>query len=182
MGKHIFLGALFVLLVGATGWAADATFDDWPAYKADNKRSSVTETTLTFPLDKVWEYTPTHVPSPAWPEPGKEVHRMTFDYVFQPVLSDGLMVYGSSADHQIHAVDLASGRERWTFFTEGPVTDLTSAKRCDTKAHAAFFHNMLDRGFYLPPSQFEVGFVSAAHTEGDIDAFLSAAGSALGGV
>jgi glutamate-1-semialdehyde 2,1-aminomutase len=65
------------------------------------------------------------------------------------------------------------------FFTEGPVTDLTSAKRCDTKAHAAFFHNMLDRGFYLPPSQFEVGFVSAAHTDEDIAAFIAAAAESM---
>ena len=54
------------------------------------------------------------------------------------------------------------------------------AKRCDTKAHAAFFHGMLDRGIYLPPSQFEVGFVSAAHTEADIATFLAAADQSLG--
>jgi glutamate-1-semialdehyde aminotransferase len=36
---------------------------------------------------------------------------------------------------------------------------------------------MLDRGFYLPPSQFEVGFVSASHTDSDIASFLAAADS-----
>lgn len=66
------------------------------------------------------------------------------------------------------------------FFCAGAIRSLADAKRSDTKAHAAFFHGMLDRGIYLPPSQFEVGFVSAAHTEADIDTFLLAAGQALG--
>ena len=65
------------------------------------------------------------------------------------------------------------------FFTADPVTDLASAKQCDTAAHAAFFHAMLERGCYLPPSQFEVGFVSAAHSTEDIDRFTSAARDAL---
>ena len=54
------------------------------------------------------------------------------------------------------------------FFTPGPVTDWESAKRSDTARFRQFFHWMLDRGVYLAPSQFEAGFVSAAHTEQDI--------------
>jgi len=65
------------------------------------------------------------------------------------------------------------------YFTTDPVTDLATAKRSNTKAHAVFFHGMLKRGFYLPPSQFEVGFVSAAHTARDIDRFVAAARSTL---
>jgi len=65
------------------------------------------------------------------------------------------------------------------FFTADPVTDLDSAKRCDTSAHAAFFHAMLAGSMYLPPSQFELGFVSAAHTGDDIDRFVEAAGTGL---
>jgi glutamate-1-semialdehyde 2,1-aminomutase len=65
------------------------------------------------------------------------------------------------------------------YFCTGSVNNLTDAKRCDTKAHAAFFHAMLDRGIYLPPSQFEVGFVSAAHSDSDIEIFLRAAADAL---
>ncbi len=55
------------------------------------------------------------------------------------------------------------------FFTDGRVTDYESAKRSDTKRFAEFFRFMLDRGIYLAPSQFEAGFVSAAHTEEDIE-------------
>jgi len=61
-----------------------------------------------------------------------------------------------------------------TFFTKPGIKNLDDAKTCDTKAHAVFFHKMLERGIYLPPSQFEVCFVSAAHTNKDADAFLNA--------
>ncbi len=54
------------------------------------------------------------------------------------------------------------------FFTREPVTDWESAKRSDTGRFREFFHWMLDRGVYLAPSQFEAGFVSAAHSEDDI--------------
>jgi glutamate-1-semialdehyde 2,1-aminomutase len=65
------------------------------------------------------------------------------------------------------------------FFTSGPVTDLASATRSDTKRYAAFFHAMLDRGVYLAPSQYEAAFVSTAHTETDVDETLDAAREAL---
>ena len=54
------------------------------------------------------------------------------------------------------------------FFTPDPVTDWQSAKRADTGRFRQFFHWMLDRGIYLAPSQFEAGFLSAAHSEQDI--------------
>jgi glutamate-1-semialdehyde 2,1-aminomutase len=54
------------------------------------------------------------------------------------------------------------------FFTPAPVTDWESAKRADTVRFGEFFHWMLDRGIYLAPSQFEAGFLSAAHSERDI--------------
>jgi glutamate-1-semialdehyde 2,1-aminomutase len=50
------------------------------------------------------------------------------------------------------------------FFTAEPVTDWSTARRADTARYAAFFHTMLERGVYLPPSQFEAGFLSTAHS------------------
>ncbi|HPD13928.1 MAG TPA: glutamate-1-semialdehyde 2,1-aminomutase [Planctomycetota bacterium] len=67
-----------------------------------------------------------------------------------------------------------------TFFCPGPVWSYADAKRADVRRYAAFFHGMLDRGFYFAPSQFETGFVSAAHTEADIDATIAAAQEVLG--
>ncbi len=51
------------------------------------------------------------------------------------------------------------------FFTDGPVTDFAGAQRQDVAAHRAFFHAMLDRGVYLPPSAYEAWFLSAAHDD-----------------
>ena len=65
------------------------------------------------------------------------------------------------------------------FFTDGPVTDWESAKRCDTPKFGRFFQGMLERGIYLAPSQFEAAFLSAAHTEEDIDRTIAAARDAL---
>jgi glutamate-1-semialdehyde 2,1-aminomutase len=56
------------------------------------------------------------------------------------------------------------------FFTDQPVTDWESAKRSDTKRFAEFHRSMLDCGIYLPPSQFEAAFVSAAHSDQDVSA------------
>jgi glutamate-1-semialdehyde 2,1-aminomutase len=49
----------------------------------------------------------------------------------------------------------------------------------DTRRFAAYFRTMLDRGIYLAPSQFEAGFVSAAHTDEDIDFTIAANREAL---
>jgi len=63
-----------------------------------------------------------------------------------------------------------------TFFTDKPIANYDDAKSCDKGRYAKFFHGMLARGFYFAPSQFEVGFVSLAHTEADIAATIEAAG------
>jgi len=59
------------------------------------------------------------------------------------------------------------------------VTDYASAKTADTKRYAAFFKEMLERGVYLAPSQFEAAFVSTAHTDDDIEKTIGAAKAAF---
>jgi glutamate-1-semialdehyde 2,1-aminomutase len=66
------------------------------------------------------------------------------------------------------------------FFTDQPVTDWDSARRADTGKFAAFHRSMLEQGIYLPPSQFEAAFVSAAHTDEDVRRTREAAGRAFG--
>jgi len=61
------------------------------------------------------------------------------------------------------------------FFTDQPVTDPASARTSDTEKFGKFFHWMLDGGVYLAPSQFEAGFVSAAHSDADIAATVDRA-------
>lgn len=77
--------------------------------------------------------------------------------------------------HNVECVINRFGSMFTLFFTQEPVCDYRSAKKCDQELFARWFHGMLDRGIYLPPSQFESLFVSAAHTQDDIDKTLDAA-------
>jgi glutamate-1-semialdehyde 2,1-aminomutase len=65
------------------------------------------------------------------------------------------------------------------FFCEQPVRNYDDAKKSDTKKFARFFQEMLERGIFLPPSQYEALFVSAAHTDADLDRTISAARESL---
>lgn len=72
-----------------------------------------------------------------------------------------------------------SGSMFTLFFSAAPVTDFASAKRSDTQKFALFFNRMLESGVYLPPSQFEACFVSAAHTKDDLELTLAALRNSL---
>lgn len=65
------------------------------------------------------------------------------------------------------------------YFTDQPVNNLTEAMRSDREKFARYFHGMLREGVYLAPSQFEAGFISAAHSTADIDATVTAAAKVL---
>ena len=65
------------------------------------------------------------------------------------------------------------------FFTDRQVTDWQSASTCDTVKFGRFHGALLDAGVWLPPSQFEAAFLSAAHTQGDIEDTIAAAREAL---
>jgi glutamate-1-semialdehyde 2,1-aminomutase len=76
---------------------------------------------------------------------------------------------------QINAV----GSLSTIFFTGEPVRNYADAKRSDTKRYARFFREMLERGIFLAPSQFEAAFVSAVHTDADVDHTIAAARESL---
>ena len=68
----------------------------------------------------------------------------------------------------------------WTlFFADSPVFDYASAKRADTKRFGRFHRALLERGVYLPPSQFEAGFVSSQHGPAELEATAAAVRGAL---
>jgi glutamate-1-semialdehyde 2,1-aminomutase len=76
---------------------------------------------------------------------------------------------------QVHAC----GSMFCAYFTDQPVHNLADALRADRARFGRYFHGMLEEGIYLAPSQFEAGFISAAHTPADIDQTLQAAGRVL---
>lgn len=66
------------------------------------------------------------------------------------------------------------------FFTdEDKVSNFAQVSRCDVERFKKFFHGMLQQGVYLAPSAYEAGFVSAAHTDEDIESTINAAGKVL---
>lgn len=86
---------------------------------------------------------------------------------------------GVLAETQITAQLNAMGSLSTLFFASTPVRNYADAKRCDTKRYARFFREMLDRGIFLAPSQFEAAFLSASHTSEDIDRTVAAARDSL---
>ncbi len=94
---------------------------DWPTYKCDPARTGITSESLSFPMAARWSYRPAQPPSPAWPQPGKELHRIDFDYSFQPVAAAGMVYFGSSTDDTLRAVDAATGALVWQATLGGPI-------------------------------------------------------------
>jgi glutamate-1-semialdehyde 2,1-aminomutase len=93
------------------------------------------------------------------------------------LLADGLRQAAAEAGVAATVNQVGS---MWTlFFSPGPVTDYESAKKADTARFARFFWAMMDRGFYLPCSQFEAAFNSVLHTEQRLHETLAAAREAL---
>ena len=95
-------------------------------------------------------------------------------------LAEGLHQAAAAAGlpHQLARVG-----SMWTlFFNPQPVTDYDVARASDTARFARFFWGMMDRGIYLPCSQFEAAFLSAVHTEQQVAQTVAAAREVLTGV
>ncbi len=88
-------------------------------------------------------------------------------------LAAGLEAAARAAGLPLHVARL--GGMFTPFFCAGPVTQLADAKQADTAVYAAFFQAALAAGIYLPPAQFEAGFVCAAHSADDADRLVTAA-------
>lgn len=89
------------------------------------------------------------------------------------ILAEGISKAAADAGYPIYSTRV--GSMFCAFFTAGEVHDWSGASACDTKAFAAYFRAMLEEGIYLAPSQFETAFVSASHSEADIEKTIAAA-------
>jgi glutamate-1-semialdehyde 2,1-aminomutase len=85
----------------------------------------------------------------------------------------------AAAQHGIALTTNRVGSMFTWFFTPGPVIDFATASASDTAAFARFHRAMLERGVWLPPSQYEAAFVSAEHGQVEIDAIIGAANEAF---
>lgn len=83
------------------------------------------------------------------------------------LLADGIQENIRKLDAPVYATRV--GSMSCLFFTPKKVTDYASATQSDTRKFSQYFHEMLQNGVYLAPSQFEATFLSAAHTEADIE-------------
>jgi len=118
---HYFRPGMFVLCLTSLLAAAPVVAGDWPAYRADAARSGISSEDLDLPAAPTWVYRMSAPPRPAWPEPGKELHRMDFDYAPQPIAAGGMVYFASSADDTVRAVDAASRKIKWRYTAGGPI-------------------------------------------------------------
>jgi glutamate-1-semialdehyde 2,1-aminomutase len=97
-----------------------------------------------------------------------------------PLPQAGEGSYGTAAKQGGNAAQIGRcGSMMTLFFSDRRVTDWETAARCDTQRYARYFWGMIERGVYMPCSQYEALFVSAAHTPADIDATIAAARESL---
>ena len=98
--------------------------------------------------------------------------------IYQKLADMGERLYGQMKDHiREHQIPFQMNHIQslgCLFFTAEPVTDYASAKTADTAQYAKYFKHMLKSGIHLAPAQFEAMFLSAAHTEEDLQATCEA--------
>lgn len=104
---------LFVLAIAAPGVRGD----DWPMYKGNAGRTGYTAKSLPDKLSLQWVVKEASAPAPAWPSSG----RLGFDRAHHPIIQGDTLYFGSTTDCGLHALDAATGKERWTFTTGGPI-------------------------------------------------------------
>lgn len=126
--RTLFRPAILTLIVLVTLGQSLTQAADWPTYRGDNARAAGSSETMSFPLKAIWAYE-----SPAPPDlsfssgEGRVVegkllgHRVKYDGVFHPVIVGGKLFFGSTADDQLHCMDLKTGAEEWTFYTGAPI-------------------------------------------------------------
>lgn len=90
---------------------------DWPMLRGDAARGGYTAESIPNQLSQRWQFKLPHKPRPSWPT----AERMKFDRVYQPIIMGELVIFGSSSDDQVYALDANSGEVKWTFFTGAPI-------------------------------------------------------------
>lgn len=137
--RIVAVAALFASsVICAVSGCGSSRGPEWPVYGGDSGRSFAVPDSIRFPLGELWRYHAAHEPRPAWPEPAAQDYyhdvrtiapELDFDRANHVVVSDGKVLFGSSADDRIHALDADTGHEKWSFACEGPVRFAPSVSR-----------------------------------------------------
>ncbi|MEO8269305.1 MAG: PQQ-binding-like beta-propeller repeat protein [Aureliella sp.] len=93
--------------------------EDWPMWRSDAQRSAATTNKLADSLQPLWQREFSQR-EPAWDDP-LNLDLMTYDRLFEPIVLDGRMFVGFNDRDKLLALDANTGRELWSFVTEGPV-------------------------------------------------------------
>jgi len=101
------------LILTLRGTSASA--DDWPMWRHDSGRTAVSQQELPGRLALSWSR---KLPALT---PAFRSERLQFDAGYEPIVSGGLLIFGSSRNDSVTALDAATGEQRWQFFTDGPV-------------------------------------------------------------
>ncbi len=126
------LQVAMVLTTLATLWQNPGSLlaNDWPTFRLNAQRNAFSSAQIDpSRLVSTWIYQAKHPPSPAWHGPAKwdayndvRMHSMrNYDEVFQPIVVDRHVYFGSSVDDSVTCLDAQSGEELWSFFTDGPI-------------------------------------------------------------
>ena len=123
---NLFAGGLFFILIALSSSHAE----NWPTFQHDYQRSAKTKEPIPLPLYENWRFQTLYPPQPAWPAPARTDYwhrmqnlkaRVTYDKAFHPILINDKIFFASSADDRIYCLDAVTGKELWSFSTEGPV-------------------------------------------------------------
>lgn len=108
-----------VLLCGQVLATEPDQHQNWPMWRADAQRSAASSNELPSKFELLWQRR-FAAREQAWDDP-LNLDLMTYDRVFEPIVMDGLVLLGFNDQDKLLAMDAATGRTRWTFFTEAPV-------------------------------------------------------------
>ncbi len=121
---------LICLALATTTWSHTLAATAWPTHRGNVARTASSDAAIDGELRLIWRYSPPQPPSPAWPAPARGSYwqgltsiapRVVDDHAFHPVVADGRVYFGSSADDTLRAIDLTSGELIWKFTCEGPI-------------------------------------------------------------
>lgn len=108
---------LMILILFFSCWQTSMA-SGWNQFRADAARTGYTKDSLPADISLQWKYKPAYTPRPAWQ--GEDT-RMPFDYAYHTIIAKGLVFFGSSANNKMYALNVADGKQQWSFYTDSPI-------------------------------------------------------------